>query len=120
MADAREWDVPRAFQPDEQPGKLFGKPFRYAPQYRYGPVDWDFVLKAFADVARTDVVREESAFESDETLVGAGIGAELAISRNLNVRIDWGFALDEIKDASGDTEVDVGDNRVHVVITVVF
>lgn len=112
--------VPRSFAPEEQPGKLFGQPFRYAPQYRYGPVDWDFVLKGFADVAKTDVVRAEAAFESDETLVGVGVGAELAISRNLNVRVDWGFALDGIDDASGDSVVDVGDNEVHVVITVVF
>ncbi|MCA9294778.1 MAG: ShlB/FhaC/HecB family hemolysin secretion/activation protein [Phycisphaerales bacterium] len=112
--------LPRSFAPEEQPGKLFGQPFRYAPQYRYGPVDWDFVLKGFADVAKTDIVRAQSAFESDETLVGVGIGAELAVSRNLNVRVDWGFALDGIDDASGDSVVDVGHNEVHVVITVVF
>jgi hypothetical protein len=43
------------------------------------------------------------------------VGVELQFKQNATLRLDWGFALSEIKN-----EVDTGDNRVHVVFTVLY
>lgn len=106
--------VPRAFEVTPEPGQLFGRTFRHAPQYVYGRPDWDLILKGFVDVGRT-WQSDREPFESNETLVGAGIGAELHLRRNLNLRVDWGFALRELGD-----EADRGANRVHIVATLLF
>jgi hemolysin activation/secretion protein len=83
-------------------------------------VDWDFILKAFMDVGYVEQVDEFSAFETDETLWSVGLGAELAISRNVNVRMDWGIALEDVEDAAGNLDAEAGDNRFHFVFTLVF
>jgi len=107
--------LPRALaiQPDPSKTPLFGKPFRFAPEQRYGRPDWDLIFKGFVDAARVTNSDRET-FESDETLIGAGIGTELVFRRNLNVRLDWGFALQD----AGQT--DAGDNRVHLSITLLY
>jgi hemolysin activation/secretion protein len=51
--------------------------------------------------------------EVDETLVGAGIGAELSLLNNLSARLEWGVALQD----AGRT--DSGDRRLHFMLTVV-
>ncbi len=111
--------VPRALSPELDPGTLGGEPFRWRPQYEYGPTDWDLVLKAFVDAARLTQSDAES-FETDSTLIGAGIGAELAITRRFNVRADLGFALSDLDDAFGDSLVDAGDAELHVVLTLIY
>ncbi len=111
--------LPRTFSPSPEPGELFGNPFRWRPQYAYGPVDWDLIFKGFVDYGRV-LNEDRQSFEEDATLVSVGIGAEFALSRALNFRIDWGIALHEIEDALGDSEVDEGDSEVHFVLTVIF
>lgn len=103
----------RPYQP--LPGELFGQPFRWAPQEPYGSADWDLVLRAFIDIGRAEN-SDRLIFESDETLIGAGIGIEFSLFRNLNLRVDWGFALEEALDG----EVESGDDRVHFVGTILF
>ena len=107
--------LPRLFGHQPEPGTLFGKPFRTAPQYVFGPVDWDLVPKAFIDVGRV-FISDPLSFESDQTLIGAGIGIDLLYRRNLNVRLDWGFVLDEISEL----QVNEGSNRLHFVATILF
>lgn len=114
------WHIPRGLSPNPAAGEFFGTPFRFVPQFQYGPTDWDFIIRTFVDVGRVWQSDRISGLEKDQTLVGAGIGAELAISRNLNARVDLGWALEEIRDASGRKEVDRGDFEVHLVVTVVF
>jgi hemolysin activation/secretion protein len=109
----------RALAPEVQPGSFFGQPFRWKPQYAYGPTDWDLVLKAFVDAARVTNTDRES-FEVDNTLVGAGIGAELSITRRFNVRVDLGFALAELDDAAGGNSVDAGHTELHIVVTLIY
>lgn len=109
------YHVPRAFAIDPEPEELFGEPFRTAPQYVYGRPDWDLILKGFFDVARV-TLNDRLSFEKNETLIGAGIGAEFIFKRNFNVRLDWGFALDDVTTA----RVDSGSNRLHVVATILF
>jgi len=113
------YHVAGGLQPTAQPGEFFGSPFRFQPQYLSGPTDWDLILRAFVDVGRV-TYSDRQPFESDETLVGAGIGAEIRFKRNINVRVDWGFALKDLPDPAGGNEVDAGDQEVHFVLTLVF
>jgi hemolysin activation/secretion protein len=98
----------------EKQRKLFGKPFRWVPEAPYGKADWDLILKAFFDVGTT-IQTDRLGFEQDDTLIGTGVGVEIQFKQNLTLRLDWGFVLSEIEN-----EVDVGDNRVHVVFTVLY
>ncbi|MCH8344311.1 MAG: ShlB/FhaC/HecB family hemolysin secretion/activation protein [Planctomycetes bacterium] len=109
------YHFPRAFEIQPEPRELFGEPFRAAPQYVYGRPDWDLILKGFFDVGRT-IVSDRFAFESDETLMGAGVGVELLFKRNVSLRLDWGFVLEELE-AQG---INSGSNRLHVVATLLF
>jgi len=106
------YHLPRALSEREQ-GTLFGSPFRFAPDQPYGRPDWDLILRGFVDAARV-TNSDRQSFETDETLVGAGVGVELVFRRNVNVRVDWGFALSDV----GTT--DSGDNRVHFVATLLY
>lgn len=100
--------LPRAFSLQPEPDTLFGQPFRTAPQSVYGRPDWDLILRGFVDIGHTSVNRP-LFFESDETLVGAGVGFEFVYRRNLNLRLDWGVALNGL-----DTrDVDAGSSRLH-------
>lgn len=114
------YHVPKGMMVSEKPGQLAGTPFRWQPQYQFGYVDWDLILKAFIDVGRTHV-NDRFSFESNETLVGAGVGLELALTRRLNGRVDFGFPLRDFDDPGGnDNDVDVGDWAIHWVVTVIF
>jgi hemolysin activation/secretion protein len=105
--------VTRLFAPDpNQQG------FRWKALEPYGTGDWDFIVRSFFDVARV-TSNNSLPFEFDETLAGAGIGAEIQVQRWLNLRLDWGFALNELDDPAADT-VDSGDNRVHFIATILF
>lgn len=109
------YHIPRAFDIEQEPRELFGETFRAAPQYVYGHPDWDLILKGFVDLGRT-FVSDSLPFESDETLIGAGIGAELLYRRNVRLRLDWGFVLEELEGRG----VSSGSNRIHVVATLLF
>lgn len=111
--------VAKSITPSTNPGSLFGRQFRFAPQYKYGPTDWDLILKAFVDVGRV-TYSDRLSFEKDSTLVGAGIGAELSITRHLNIRVDWGFALADLEDSAGNSVVDSGHNELHFVFTAIY
>ncbi len=106
--------LPQALAYEPNPGELWGKPFRYRPQQPYGRADWDLILKGFFDIGRT-VNNERKSFESDETLIGTGVGIEFLYRRNLTLRLDWGFVLDEVEG-----KAEVGDNRLHFVGTILF
>jgi hemolysin activation/secretion protein len=107
--------IPRVFGLEPEPRELLGQPFRFAPQQVYGRPDWDLIFRGFVDVGRT-INSKRLAFESDETLVGAGIGVELLLRRNINVRLDWGFALRDARDGAAKS----GDSRLHFVATLLF
>ena len=107
--------LPRALAIQPEPSRLFGREFRMRPQQQYGRPDWDLVLRAFIDAGHV-VNSDRLPFEKDESLVGAGIGAELLMYQNLSVRADWGFALDDVDNQN----VRRGDDRLHVVFTLLF
>ncbi|MCL4209882.1 MAG: ShlB/FhaC/HecB family hemolysin secretion/activation protein [Phycisphaeraceae bacterium] len=107
--------LPRALGLQPEPGRLFGQTFRFAPQTVYGRPDWDLVLKAFADVGWTDV-NAPAAFERDEQLASIGLGVDLILGRNVQVRFDWGYVLSGLETA----RVEHGSNRAHLVVTFLF
>ena len=93
--------------------QFLGQPFRRFPQQPYGAADWDLIPKAFVDFGRT-VNNDREAFEADETLLGAGLGVDFLYKRNLNLRADWGVALD---DAAFTT---AGSQQFHFSFTVLY
>ena len=107
--------IPRVFKIQPNPSKtpLFGKPFRFAPQQVYARPDWDLIFRTFFDAARV-IKSDRLTTETHDTLLGAGIGLELQLQRNVNLRVDWGIALEE---AGG---IDDGNDEVHVVATFLF
>ena len=111
--------LPRSFSPEPKPADFLGAPFRFSPQYKYGPVDWDLIFKAFVDVGITENSHRKS-FEEDNTLVGTGIGAELQLSRRLNARMDLGWALTDAKTFDDNIDDHAGDFRIHFLVTLIF
>ena len=75
----------------------------------------DLILRAFFDVGFTHKVKR-SAEEFDETLAGAGLGAELKILQNLTLRLDWAVPLVDTDDGLAQA----GVHRVHFVATVLY
>lgn len=112
--------IPNLLEPyderNEEPGSIFGQPFRARPQTRYARPDWDLIGKAFLDVGRAEN-EDRLPFETDETLIGAGVGVELLVGRNINLRLDYGVALREVEEP---THVTAGSSRVHFVVTLLY
>ncbi len=106
--------LPQALGLEPNPSELFGRTFRWQPQQPYGRADWDLILRGFLDVGRV-VQSERETFESDSTLVGTGVGAEISYRRNFSLRVDWGVALQELED-----RVSQGSNRFHIVATILY
>ena len=82
--------------------------------------DWDLILRSFVDagaVHNNDINRTS---ESNRTLVGAGLGLELQVSRYVNFRCDWGVALRSVKDPNTSKPVESGDGRVNLQATVTW
>ncbi len=107
--------VPRALAIQPEPSHLFGREFRARPQQQYGRPDWDLVLRAFVDAGHV-VNSDREDYEKDESLVGAGLGAELLLFQNASFRVDWGMALDDVDNQN----VKAGSNRFHFVFTLLF
>lgn len=108
------WHLPRALDIQPTPARVFGNPFRFAPDRPLGRPDWDLIFKGFVDAAQV-VNNGRQSFENDETLVGTGLGIELQLKQNINLQAYWGVALTDVKG-----EVDAGDNRFHFVFTVLY
>ena len=108
--------LPKSYPYNENPDTLFGRSFRRVPQEPYGSADWDLILRGFFDIGYASI-SDPLSFETDnETLMGAGVGAEFSLYRNINIRLDWGFALEDVENA----KVDAGSNNLHVVATFIF
>lgn len=101
-----------------EPVSLFGRPFRAQRTRPYGSADWDVILKGFIDAARVSP-NNAPFFETQETLVGVGVGIEARLKRNLTMRLDYGMALTPIGEGAGRT-VDVGDTRLNFSATILF
>jgi outer membrane protein assembly factor BamA len=111
--------IPRLYSISAQPGELFNSPFRWRPQEAMGITDWDLIFRTFIDAAHI-TNNDKKVFESDADLIGAGIGLEFQMKRNLFIRADWGFVLRGTTDASGNTTSSSGDNRLHFSATIAY
>jgi hemolysin activation/secretion protein len=109
--------LPRALGISSEPGELFGDPFRWEPQQPYGRPDWDLIFRGFLDAGEVLNARREP-FETNATLVGIGIGAELQFKDNADLRLDWGTALNGVTDAqTGQTLAKPGSSQLNMVFT---
>jgi hemolysin activation/secretion protein len=93
---------------------IFGEPFRLLPQQPFQRPDWDFIIRAFIDGGEVLQSRRVPG-EFDDTLVGAGLGAELQIRQNIDIRTDWGMALYSLNN-----RVKSGSNRFVVLLTFLY
>ena len=109
------YHFPRTLGVRQEPTKLFGSPFRYAPQSVYGSADWDLIFRVFYDVGRV-VNSKRLSIEQDATLMGAGCGVELQLKRNLSIRVDYGQALMGLPAQ----DVEAGDRRLNIVVTLTY
>ncbi len=101
-----------------EPGKFLGNDFRWVPQAPYSRADWDLIFRAFVDAAWVSVNDRDAATEPNSTLIGAGVGVEFQLYRNLDARLDWGFALHEVDNPG--VYVSPGSNRLHFVLTLAY
>jgi len=101
---------------DRRPG-LLGEQFRSRRTTPYGGADWDLIFRTFVDAASIQVA-DEFAFEAEDTLVSAGIGAEFQLRSNFSARVDWGVALSDVN--TTEESVTTWDNRVHFQLSVQF
>jgi len=113
------YHVPQGLSPRVEASEFLGSPFRVAPQYESGPTDWDLILKGFVDAGWVSV-NDALSFESDETLLGVGVGLELQWTRNLRGQVDFAWAGRDLTDTTGTTTTGAGDFEVHFLITVMY
>jgi len=107
--------IPRLFPVVEDPGELFGRPFRWSPQNAYGAPDWDMIFRTFVDVGHVNL-NDEPVFEDSDTLVGVGFGAGFRLKRNVSVDVDWGFAASDTNQDSTTS----GSSQVHISATILY
>ena len=117
--------------PREDRNQLFGRPFTYRPPRPYARPDWDLIFRAFVDAGATQINDGTAAprpEDRDQSLLGAGVGFELQLFRNFNLRADAGWALSEVKTGfdttsgytPGFNDVSAGSLRGHFLLTVVW
>lgn len=115
--------LPRALPVSRRPLRLPGiGDFRVSPQQVYGRPDWDLMFRAFVDVGRAiryDRPGGEPTNEVNETLAGAGLGAELVFRSNLRLRADYAFALSKTNE-NINNPAKVGDSALHVLISLLY
>lgn len=109
----------RALPATEELGTLAGRPFRTRRTQPYGAADWDAIFRGFVDVARVTSTDVNTASESNDTLVGVGVGAEARLKNNLTVRVDYGVALSGVGEGAT-RRADAGDSRLHVMVMLLF
>ena len=114
--------VPNLFKVQSEPGqpfplRLYGdRPFRWAPQQAYGKPDWDLILRGFVDAGWT-FQSDALPFENEQELLGVGVGVELQIKQNFTVRLDWGYALEDLEGEDGE---DQPSSRLHIAASLLF
>ncbi|MEI6242622.1 MAG: ShlB/FhaC/HecB family hemolysin secretion/activation protein [Chlamydiota bacterium] len=111
--------LPRLLTPGTAMKKVFGRPFKFVPEYKGGPTDWDLIFRAFLDVGRV-TNNKKMIGEVNSTLTGAGIGLELIILENLFIRGDWGFRIKSVKSPNLRDFYGKGNSRGYLSLTLVF
>lgn len=102
--------VPRILPVDPDPQKILGQEFKLSPKQAFDQPDWDFVLSAFVDAARTDNHDQPGVSEGpDNELLSTGAGAELIVLEHFRAQAYWGYALKDLENG----EAEAGDDELH-------
>lgn len=109
----------RALPQTEELGSLAGRPFRDRRTEPYGGADWDLLLRTFIDVGRVTNEDRVPLVETDATLVGVGLGAELRVKNNLTLRVDYGVGLTGVGEGLS-RRADSGDSHLHFMATILY
>lgn len=105
--------------PAVEPTSVLGRPFNSARTQPYGSADWEFLLRAFYDVASIGVEDRDPLSETEDTLMSIGLGAEARLWQNVTLRADWGYVLSDLGEGVL-KQADSGDSRVHFLATLLF
>ena len=115
--------IPRLFPLQRVPLEIpwIGE-FLWAPQQPYGRTDWDLILRGFIDAAYTNQNPPGGNFQipgdSDQFLLGAGVGLELQLMNNLRARVDSAWAL---RDSDNPAQpVEKGHHEFYFLFTVLY
>lgn len=105
----------------ERSNTLFGQRFNYRAPDLYGAPDWNLILRGFVDYASLEI-NESRPDEVEHELMSAGVGIELQLKRNINIRADYGYALETAERFSDtlDPIAEEGDSRFHLLATFSF
>jgi hemolysin activation/secretion protein len=96
-------------------------PFQVWPRTVFTRPDWDLVLKAFVDGARTYETRTDepsivNATEDRESLLAYGVGVEVQFMRYLRAGVDIAWPRSKLSDDSTGSD----DPEIHAVATFMF
>ena len=112
--------LPALFKPGAKTHKILGQDVKLRPRFTYDSPDWDLAFRIFYDMAITEIT-DPLTGEFDQDLASAGIGLDFKYKRYINMRLDWGYVLEDLKTFAGDApEQEAGDSRVHFSLTVIF
>ena len=89
--------------------------FALRPPTILGRPDVDFILRAFYDLGYVKNNNLQQSLEANRFLTSVGVGAEVQLSRYLNLRLDWGFPLNAVDDQKTSRPVTVGSSRISFV-----
>lgn len=115
--------IPRILPINREPLKIpWLGDFRVVPQQPYGRADWDLILTGFVDAAYTNQNQPRNNVqipgETDQFLLGAGVGLELQIKNNLRARVDSAWALKDSKSPA--QPVQKGHQEFYFLFTVLY
>jgi hypothetical protein len=109
--------IPRLLPIEKQPRQLpYMGGFRFAPQHVYGSPDWDLIFRVFLDAGYTQRL---TGFRAGypEFLLGSGVGVELVLRRNFNVRFDYGWILNTLESLP---DQETGDGRANFAARILY
>ena len=114
------YHVPRSLMPlsevDHPEIKLFGK-YNVRPPYVYGRPDWDLILRGFFDYGYAGI-NDKRPEDNSLTLISTGVGLELQLFTNFNIRLDWGYVLNTLERGGVILDdAEAGDSRFHFITT---
>ena len=112
--------LPALLKPSQSKRQIFGQDVKFRPRFVYDTADWDLALKVFYDMAVTENNKALTG-EFDQTLSSAGIGIDFKYKRFINMRLDWGYVLEDMDSFdSVEPAAEKGDSRVHFSLTLIF
>jgi hemolysin activation/secretion protein len=98
-----------------------GSWFAMRPRTVASIADWDLIFRTFFDFGQTYHNDRLDGLEANHTLLGAGVGLEFQVYNPafLTIRTDLGFVLRDDNQLQG-REVEAGDSRLHVSVTMAW